>query len=279
MTSGERTGGGTGRPDVVAAAPTAHTPVGAIVVVGVLAGFLAGLFGVGGGILIVPGLVLAAGMDQRLAHGTSLAAVLPISIASLVTYATHDNVDWDVALWLAIGAVAGAVIGTKLLHVLPHRTLGLLFSGLLIVSAVRLFVSTDADGRAAITAATAAALVVVGLATGILAGLLGVGGGIIMVPAMILLFGIPPVVAKGTSAAVIIPTAVMGTWRNRKKGNADLRAAAIIGAAGIVTAAIGGILADNMSDDLSNILFATLLLVAAARLLWQLRTETEPDPA
>ena len=100
-----------------------------------------------------------------------------------------------------------------------------------------------------------------------------------MVPAMILLFGIPPVVAKGTSAAVIIPTAVMGTWRNRKKGNADLRAAAIIGAAGIVTAAIGGILADNMSDDLSNILFATLLLVAAARLLWQLRTEAEPDPA
>ena len=145
MTSGERTGRGTGRPDVEAAAPTAHAPVGAIVVVGVLAGFLAGLFGVGGGILIVPGLVLAAGMDQRLAHGTSLAAVLPISIASLVTYATHDNVDWDVAWWLAIGAVAGAVIGTKLLHVLPHRTLGLLFAGLLIVSAVRLFVSTDAD--------------------------------------------------------------------------------------------------------------------------------------
>ena len=53
-----------------------------------------------------------------------------------------------------------------------------------------------------------------------------------MVPAMILLFGIPPVVAKGTSAAVIVPTAVMGTWRNRAKGNADLRAAAIIGAAG-----------------------------------------------
>ena len=149
-----------------------------IVVVGVSAGFLAGLFGVGGGILIVPGLVLAAGMDQRLAHGTSLAAVLPISIASLVTYATHDNVDWAVAVWLAIGAVAGAVVGTKLLHVLPHRTLGLLFAGLLIVSAVRLFVSTDADGRGAITVwQRRRPAVVVGLATGILAGLLGVGGG------------------------------------------------------------------------------------------------------
>ena len=70
-----------------------------------------------------------------------------------------------------------------------------------------------------------------------------------MVPAMILLFDIEPVVAKGTSAAVIIAAAVMGTWRNRANDNTDLRAAAVIGAAGIVTAAIGGTLADRMSDD------------------------------
>jgi uncharacterized membrane protein YfcA len=252
----------------------AHPAVGRIVAVGVLAGFLAGLFGVGGGILIVPGLVLAVGMEQRVAHGTSLAAVLPISIASLVTYATHGNVDWPVAVWLSLGAVAGAVIGTKLLHVLPHRTLGLLFAGVLIASAIRLFVSVDADGRAGITITSTLALLALGLTTGILAGLLGVGGGIIMVPAMILLFGIPPVVAKGTSAAVIIPTAVMGTWRNRARGNADLRAAAIVGVAGIVTAAVGGILADKMSDDLSNVLFGTLLVLVALRLLAQLRRES-----
>jgi uncharacterized protein len=256
-----------------AASRATERHLGAIVAVGVLAGFLAGLFGVGGGILIVPGLVLAAGMDQRLAHGTSLAAVLPISIASLVTYAAHDNVDWAVALWLSVGAVAGAVIGTKLLTVLPHRTLGLLFAGILIVSAVRLFVDTDASGRGDLTAPGGFALVAIGLATGILAGLLGVGGGIVMVPAMILLFGIPPVVAKGTSAAVIIPTAVMGTWRNRSTGNADLGAAAIVGVAGVVTAALGGILADKMSDDVSNVLFASLLLVVAVRLLLQLRHE------
>jgi uncharacterized membrane protein YfcA len=250
-----------------------RTDVVPVVLVGVLAGFLAGLFGVGGGVLIVPGLVLAAGMDQRLAHGTSLAAVLPISITSLITYASHGNVDWYVALWLAIGAMAGAVIGTRLLHVIPHRTLGLLFSAILIISAVRLFIAADADGRGDVTAAGAIALLVLGLVTGILAGLLGVGGGIVMVPAMILLFGISPVVAKGTSAAVIIPTAVMGTWRNRKKGNTDLRAAAIIGVAGIVTAAIGGTLADKMSDTVSNVLFATLLLIVAARLLWQLHRE------
>ena len=249
-----------------------------IAVVGLLAGFLAGLFGVGGGILIVPGLVLGAHMTQRLAHGTSLAAVVPISVASLVTYAAHDNVDWSVAAWLAVGAVAGALIGTHLLHVLPHRTLAIIFIVVLVASALRLFLATDADGRGDLTPASVVALVVVGLVTGILAGLLGVGGGIVMVPAMILLFDIAPVIAKGTSAAVIIAAAVMGTWRNRANDNTDLRAAAVIGVAGIATAAIGGVLADRMSDDLSNVLFASLLLIVAARLAWGLRHDPADTP-
>jgi uncharacterized membrane protein YfcA len=252
--------------------------LGPILVVGVLAGLLAGLFGVGGGILIVPGLVMAAHMPQRLAHGTSLAAVVPISIASLVTYAAHDNVDWAVAVWLAIGAVGGAVVGTRLLHVLPHRTLGFLFAAILVISAIRLFISTDATGRDDLTVGGVVALLAVGLATGILAGLLGVGGGIVMVPAMIVLFGIPPVIAKGTSAAVIIPAALMGTWRNRAKGNADLRAATVVGLAGVVTAAIGATVADRMSQTVSNVLFALLLSAVAVRLIVQLLREGRETP-
>ena len=79
-----------------------------IVLVGVAAGFLSGLFGVGGGILIVPGLVLVAKMDQRIAHGTSWAAVLPISASSLLSYWAHDHVDWRVGACLAVGAHADA---------------------------------------------------------------------------------------------------------------------------------------------------------------------------
>lgn len=263
------------QPTIRVEAPNLARPVNLVAIgaVGAVAGFLAGLFGVGGGLLIVPGLVLVAGMDQRLAHGTSLAAVLPIAVASVATYAAHDNVDWPIALWLSLGAVVGAVIGTRLLHVLPHRVLALLFAAVVLVSAVRLFIATDADGRVALTGGGIVALVAVGLAAGILAGLFGVGGGIILVPAMILLFGIPPVVAKGTSAAVIVPAAVIGTWRNRSRGNADLRAAAIVGVAGIVTAALGAVVADRMSDDLSNVLFASLLVVIAARLLWSVWRE------
>ena len=104
------------------AAPAAtHGSVLRIVLVGLVAGFLSGLFGVGGGILMVPALVLVLGFDQRLAHGTSLAAVLPIAISSLTSYALEDKVDWRVGLLLAVGAVAGAVVGTHFLHRLPQR--------------------------------------------------------------------------------------------------------------------------------------------------------------
>jgi uncharacterized membrane protein YfcA len=75
---------------------------------------------------------------------------------------------------------------------------------------------------------------------------------------------------------VIIPAAIMGTFRNRANKNANIRAAAVLGVAGIVTAALGAVIADEMSDDLSNVLFATLLTVVAARLAWSLRREGSP---
>ncbi len=245
---------------------TKHTWL--LIIVGVAAGLLSGVFGVGGGILIVPGLVMVAGLEQRLAHGTSLAAVLPISVASLFTYWGHGYVDWPVAACLAVGAVSGSLIGTHLLAVTSKRALAYIFSSVLVISAIRLFISTHGSGRATLNFAAVIALVLVGLATGALAGLLGVGGGIVMVPAMIVLFGIAPVIAKGTSAAVIIPTAIMGTWRNRTNGNLDLRAAAIVGFGGIASAILGGFIAAYMSDTVSNVLFATLMLAIAARTIW-----------
>lgn len=250
-----------------------------ILLVGLGAGFLSGVFGVGGGILIVPGLVLFAKMDQRRAHGTSLAAVLPISVSSLITYWAHDHVDWHVAFWLAIGAVGGAFLGTKLLKTVRHDVLSYGFAILLVASAIRLYWTTHADGRTGLSVVAAIALVLIGLATGTLAGLLGVGGGVVMIPAMVLLLGEVNVIAKGTSLAVIIPTSLMGTWRNRKSANVDVKAAAIVGCSGILSAIAGGTLAAHMSESLSNALFASLLLVVAAQMTyreWRRRPSSAP---
>jgi uncharacterized protein len=240
-------------------------------IIGLAAGLLGGLFGVGGGLIIVPGLVGLAGMDRRLAHGTSLAATLPIATASLLTYSARDNVDWAVAAFLAIGAIAGAVAGTHLLQVLPKRLLTIIFVITVLVTAVRLGSGTTSTGRDDLTIAMALLFITIGFLTGTLAGLLGIGGGIVMVPAMVVLLGMTPVVAKGTSVAVIVPTAIMGTVRNRRYANTDLRVAAVIGLFGVVSAVIGGLVADTLSDRVSNVMFATLLLIVAVSQLWTLR--------
>ncbi|HEY3485658.1 MAG TPA: sulfite exporter TauE/SafE family protein [Ilumatobacteraceae bacterium] len=251
-----------------------------IVVVGLVAGFLSGLFGVGGGILIVPALVLVLGFDQRLAHGTSLAAVLPIAISSLTSYALEDKVDWRAGVLLAVGAVVGAVVGTHFLQRLPHDALAIAFAVLLVATAIRLLVDhSEATGRSPLDLLGFVMLLVVGLVSGILAGLLGVGGGIIMVPAMVVGYGIPAAIAKGTSLFVIVPTSIMGTWRNRSKKNADLRVAMILGFAGVLSAFVAGKISVGMSESLSNILFAILLLVVAVRMMWQLLGERRHDDA
>ena len=142
-------------------------------------------------------------------------------------------------------------------------------SAMLVPPLLALADGTDATGRD-----LALAYVVVGLATGALSGLLGIGGGAIMVPIMAVVFGIPSVVAKGTSLAVIIPTALMGTLRNRSKANVDLSSAVVIGITGVVMAIVGAWVSARMSDTLSNALFAVLLISVAVRMLRQAWTET-----
>lgn len=244
--------------------------------IGAIAGLLSGVFGIGGGIVIVPALLTIMSMERRRAHGTSLAATIPVAAASLATFAFGGNVDWIVALFLAVGAICGSILGTQLLQIIPKRPLTIIFIAVILFTAARLVLSTDSTGRATLTFASALALVLIGFGTGTLSGLLGIGGGVIMVPALIVLFGETAVLAKGTSVAVILPSSIVGTIRNRANHNVDLRVGAVVGIAGILFAVIGSLIAASISDDVSNALFALLLVVVA---LIQARTLWTPKPA
>ncbi len=248
--------------------------------VGVLAGFLSGLFGVGGGILIVPGLVILARMHQRLAHGTSLAAIVPIAVSGVIGYAVADAVDWPAAALIALGAVWGAVLGTRVLHVVRADALRIAFAAFLLLTALRLLLDVpQASGRGDLTIAIALSLVVLGSISGTLAGLLGVGGGIVIVPALVVLFSVPDAVAKGTSLLVIIPTAVAGTVSNVRRSNADLPMAATVGLFGIASAFAAATLSVDLDPTVSSVLFGLLLIAVAARMLLQRTRREERPPA
>ncbi|MEV0001507.1 sulfite exporter TauE/SafE family protein [Micromonospora sp. NPDC050980] len=238
-----------------------------LALIGLVAGLLSGAFGVGGGVLIVPAVVLLLGFDQRLAHGTSLAAVVPISISGVVGYLLFDAVDLPVAGLLILGAGGGAIVGARLLARIPQTPLRWLFIGFMLLAAARLVVEIpDRDATLDLTSGVAIGLVALGVVTGVLSGLLGVGGGIFMVPVMILFLEMSDVVAKGTSLLAVIPTGILATWTNHRRGNADLRAAASMGLAGVATSILGAAVAVWLPPRAAAVLFAAFLTLVALRM-------------
>lgn len=234
-------------------------------VVGAIAGLTSGLFGVGGGIVIVPALVHLAGMDQRRAQALSLVAIVPVAISGTTGYALDGQVDWAVAALIACGGIVGAVIGTEVLHRAPVRTLQIAFAVAALVTAVELFLHTpEPTGPGALTPLVGAAYVATGLAAGITAGVLGVGGGIVVVPVLTLLFGFPAVLAKGTSLAYMVPTSLIGGLRNLRSGHAELGPAMVVGGAGVLTALAAARVSLGLDPALSAGLLAALLIVVAA---------------
>lgn len=244
--------------------PRAYT---AFIGIGLIAGLLSGLFGVGGGTVIVPLLVLFLHFNQRLGAGTSLAAIVPTATVGVVSYAINGAVAWIPALILAAGAVVGAQIGTRLLPRISQTVLRWFFVGFLAVVIVSLFlVIPSRDAEFELGLINGLALLVVGVATGVLAGLIGVGGGVIIVPVLMLAFGTSDLVAKGTSLLMMIPTAISGTIGNLRNRNVDLVAAAFVGISACTTTALGAWLATLIDPLVGNMLFAAYLVVIAVQM-------------
>jgi uncharacterized membrane protein YfcA len=117
---------------------------------------------------------------------------------------------------------------------------------------------------------TFALAVLLGLVAGVLAGLFGVGGGTLFVPALIAL-GLEHHDATGTSLLAIIPTVFVGTWQQARYGNVQWRAAAVIGVAAAAAAQGGVVLAEALSGPLLRKLFAALLVGVAVQIAWRAR--------
>lgn len=251
-----------------APAAPARPPWVRLALVGAAGGLLSGAFGVGGGILMVPLLILVTGMDQRRASATSLAAIVPAALAGSITYLLNGEVDLLAALFVALGGIAGSWVGSWLLRRLSLGWLRWLFIALLVAVAVRMVLVTPVRGERVLEfdVPSVLAMVALGVVIGIASGLFGIGGGVIMVPAFIALFGMGDLVAKGTSLAVMIPTAVSGTIANARAGIVDLRVALVVGIAATLASFGGVAIAFLISPQWSAWLFAALIVIAAVQL-------------
>jgi len=226
---------------------------------GAVAGLSGGLFGVGGGVVLVPMLTGRFRLTQHQAHGTSLAAIGATALASLFVYAVHGNVAWLAAAPVALASVLTARYGARWASRVSRRALARAFAAFLVLVAVRLLWRVPAGAGVPLAHGWPALALDLGLgaAIGLLAGFMGVGGGLIAVPAFTLLFGMTQQAAQGTSLAVILFTAAAGAVEHARHGN--LVGRLVPGLA--LGAALGGPLASWFAQSLPHEVLARAFAV------------------
>ena len=239
--------------------------IAVLVIVGVAVGLLSGMFGIGGGTVIVPALVWL-GLTQRNAAATSMLAIVPTSISGVISYATCGNVDWLAALLLFCGMFVGGQIGSWLLSRLPELVLRWIFVVFVVANQISFVPSRDQ--HIAMSALTGVCLALLGVVIGILAGLLGIGGGALAVPALSMLFGASDLIARGTSLLAMFPNSITTSVANLKRRLVHVKAALIIGLVAAVTAPFGTWIAGAVSPRVGSILFACYLCVLLIRSLF-----------
>lgn len=239
---------------------------------GIGAGLISGFFGVGGGIIVVPIMVIGLHFAQKQAQATSLVMISFGGVAGVTTYALAQNVAWLPALFIVLGSLAGAWIGAQIVQKLPDQKLQIAFGVLLILIALRMFFSNPSDGGnelPAITALVILGYLASGFAMGIFSAMLGVGGGILLIPILIFFFGFSQLLASGTSLAVMIPTALLAATRLTRAGLTNWPMGIRLGAGAVVGALVGAMLAFRVSGSVLQIGFALLLIAISGQMLWR----------
>jgi uncharacterized membrane protein YfcA len=263
---------------VIAAWMLAYLATGAFV------GFLAGLLGIGGGMTLVP--VLAAMFAAQhfapdhtvhLALGTGMASVIFTSSASVRTHHRLGGVDWTLVRRMGPAMVIGTLLATALSGWVPQRTLALAFALIVFAGATQILLGRKPS--AARTVPGTPALWGIGLLIGVVCGLVSAGGAFMTVPFM-LFCGVAMTTAIGTGAALGVPVAVVGTFGYMFSGRQvhDLPPLALgfvygpallgIVAGSVFTAPWGARAAHRMPVAALRRIFAGLLFVLAAKMLW-----------
>jgi uncharacterized protein len=276
---------------------------------GLLVGFMAGLFGVGGGFLLTPMLNIVFGIPYNIAVGSDLAQMLGMSTAATMRHGRIGNIDYKLGFLMIVGTASGVEVGATVLEVLkkagdvtinhariPVMTLvmSLIYMALLLwigtmvlresrkalaavraggedviektwlverLSGLRLWpmISLPRSGIAAISLWV---ILGVGFATGVLAGLLGVGGGFIRMPALIYIIGCPTAVAVGTDLFEIMFSSAYGAFTHGMKGNVNLVVVLGLLVGSTIGSQIGATLTRRLGGPRLRLAFSVIAYVA-----------------
>ena len=256
------------------------------IIFGTLVGFALGLTGGGGSLLAVPLLVYGLAVAPREAFGISLAAVGATALVGVVPRIRAGQVEVGTGILFAIAGMLGAPLGTWVAGMIPETALLSLFSALMLVVAWRLWsksrakdanspVSCDgtnrgatcqrtADGQLRLTSRCALLLTLVGLVTGFLSGMFGVGGGFVIVPALVLFSGMPIQKSVATSLLVIVLVSISGVASHFAAGRGiSLELTGLFVLGGVTGMSIGGVVSKRLPAATLQKVFAMGIVAVA----------------
>lgn len=254
---------------------------------GSFVGFALGLIGGGGSLLAVPLLVYGLAIAPREAFGLSLAVVGLTALIGVVPRIRTGQVEVGTGVLFSVAGMLGAPLGTWASGMIPETVLLTLFSVLMLIVAWRMWTKSKAqnletarktcgadargltcqrmpDGKLRLTSRCAMLLAVVGLSTGFLSGMFGVGGGFVIVPALVLLTAMPIKKAVATSLLVIVLVSVSGVASHFAAGREiSLEVTGLFVLGGVIGMSLGGLVSKRLSAPILQKVFATGIVAVA----------------
>jgi uncharacterized protein len=238
--------------------------IGTLAAVGLTGGFIAGLLGLGGGVIIIPLLIYVAGIEVRLATGISMVQSFFATLSAIIVHRGSRTVDVRLGIILGTGGTIGALAGSVAAADIANRVLLMIYFGLVCVSVLLLFLAPKQE-KPERRRVSMVLVFVIGLIVGILAGMLGVGGGFLLTPLMISLLHVPTRVAVGTALLMIVPSTFTGSIGKIMTGQFDLQYGLPVIIGSILGAQIGGRVNRRISPRAIRMALLTLLALILVR--------------
>ncbi|MFA5418980.1 MAG: sulfite exporter TauE/SafE family protein [Bacteroidales bacterium] len=244
-----------------------------LLILGIATGVLSGLFGIGGGIVMVPSLIVFFGMEILDANATSLAAMLlPVGIFGVISYYKAGLVNIRESLWIALGLFLGSFVGGEFAVTINESLLSKLYAGILLYIALNYLdifsYFTKKKNKKPVNTGNVMKpfwmFILVGVGAGIFAGLFGKGGGLVIIPILISIFHYDPKAAAATSlAALQLPVGLPSVIIYANDGHLNVLSAGLIAVGILAGVYVGSKIAVKLSSALFKKVFAVFLLVVA----------------
>lgn len=231
-------------------------------------GLSLGLLGGGGSILTVPALVYLVGQTPQAAVTTSLAIVGANSLMGAMFHRAQGSLDWKVALTFGGAGMLASYLSANISNHIPPAILLVTFALLMLVIGTMLFFRRSNETETAYSPKPLTLVLASGAGVGLLTGVLGVGGGFLIVPVLVMLVGLPVQLAVGTSLVVIAMNSAAGFLGHAGSGSFDLVMTLVFGIAGLAGTFAGAKLSNRMSSSKLQTAFAGFVIALAFFLLY-----------